>query len=309
MPSVVFSDGTQRLQIGMHFDDGKMFVLFYKCKEQVRGEPIIGNVNFLSRKYNDQVQIVRELVDKFLQSIYYDPAVGRFITIDDLSYLDPENINGLNLYAYCGNNPVMCVDPDGKSWSSFWKGVGNWFKDNWVKLVVGAAFILAGAVVTFFTAGMGTAGLLAAGGALLASAKAVGISMAVSAGVGAIVGGITGGWEGALQGFSNGLADGFMWGGIFAGGAQILSGAMKITRNISSGFNGFKMGKMKIWSPNSATNPNIGGTLLKFGKFNRIDTEVGQLLHIHLRIFGYKLNHLPLGTVLAGIIGGLWRKK
>lgn len=69
MPSVVFSDGTQRLQIGMHFDDGKMFVLFYKCKEQVRGEPIIGNVNFLSRKYNDQVQIVRELVDKFLQSI------------------------------------------------------------------------------------------------------------------------------------------------------------------------------------------------------------------------------------------------
>ena len=49
----------------------------------------------------------------FLQTRYYDPEVGRFITIDDLSYLDPETINGLNLYAYCGNNPVMGVDKTG----------------------------------------------------------------------------------------------------------------------------------------------------------------------------------------------------
>ncbi len=49
----------------------------------------------------------------FLKTRYYDPEVGRFITIDDLSYLDPDTINGLNLYAYCGNNPVMNVDPSG----------------------------------------------------------------------------------------------------------------------------------------------------------------------------------------------------
>ena len=49
----------------------------------------------------------------FLKTRYYDPEVGRFITIDDISYLDPESINGLNLYAYCLNNPVMCVDPSG----------------------------------------------------------------------------------------------------------------------------------------------------------------------------------------------------
>ena len=49
----------------------------------------------------------------YLKSRYYDPEVGRFITIDDISYLDPETINGLNLYAYCGNNPVMNVDPNG----------------------------------------------------------------------------------------------------------------------------------------------------------------------------------------------------
>ena len=49
----------------------------------------------------------------YLKTRYYDPVVGRFITIDDLSYIDPEHINGLNLYAYCGNNPVMNVDPTG----------------------------------------------------------------------------------------------------------------------------------------------------------------------------------------------------
>ena len=49
----------------------------------------------------------------FLKTRYYDPEIGRFITIDDLSYLDPDSINGLNLYAYCLNNPVNCIDPNG----------------------------------------------------------------------------------------------------------------------------------------------------------------------------------------------------
>lgn len=49
----------------------------------------------------------------YLQTRYYDPEVGRFIMIDSVEYLDPESINGLNLYAYCGNNPVMFTDPNG----------------------------------------------------------------------------------------------------------------------------------------------------------------------------------------------------
>ena len=49
----------------------------------------------------------------YLQSRYYDPQTGRFINADDVSYLDPETIHGLNLYAYCLNNPVMYVDPSG----------------------------------------------------------------------------------------------------------------------------------------------------------------------------------------------------
>ena len=52
----------------------------------------------------------------YLKTRYYDPEVGRFISRDSVSYADPETINGLNLYAYCGNNPVMNIDPQGHFW-------------------------------------------------------------------------------------------------------------------------------------------------------------------------------------------------
>ena len=32
--------------------------------------------------------------------------------IDDVAYLDINNISGLNLYAYCNNNPIMYDDPE-----------------------------------------------------------------------------------------------------------------------------------------------------------------------------------------------------
>ena len=70
----------------------------------------------------------------YLKSRYYDPTVGRFISQDDVDYADYESINGLNLYAYCNNNPVMNSDPSGNSWKSFiswvktsFKTIGNWF--------------------------------------------------------------------------------------------------------------------------------------------------------------------------------------
>ena len=42
----------------------------------------------------------------YLRNRYYDPAIGRFITEDPAK-------DGLNWYAYCGNNPINCVDPLG----------------------------------------------------------------------------------------------------------------------------------------------------------------------------------------------------
>ncbi len=102
----------------------------------------------------------------YLKSRYYDPEVGRFITIDDISYLDPETINGLNLYAYCGNNPVMRIDANGNAW---W----HW--------LLGGLLIVAITVATVVTAG--------------AAAVALGAGAAVIKGVmiGAAIGGLLGG--------------------------------------------------------------------------------------------------------------------
>ena len=49
----------------------------------------------------------------YLQSRYYDPATGRFLNPDTVDYLDPQSVTGINLYAYCENNPVMYIDPTG----------------------------------------------------------------------------------------------------------------------------------------------------------------------------------------------------
>ena len=48
----------------------------------------------------------RETNFYYLNSRYYSPEWRRFISPDDTSYLDPENVNGLNLYCYCANDPV-----------------------------------------------------------------------------------------------------------------------------------------------------------------------------------------------------------
>ena len=50
-----------------------------------------------------------------LAARFYDPKIGRFICADTIDYLDPESPNGLNLFAYCNNNPVMYSDPSGHS--------------------------------------------------------------------------------------------------------------------------------------------------------------------------------------------------
>ena len=49
----------------------------------------------------------------YLNARYYDPEIGRFISPDSTEYLSPESMGGLNLYVYCGNNPVMYSDQSG----------------------------------------------------------------------------------------------------------------------------------------------------------------------------------------------------
>ena len=49
----------------------------------------------------------------YLQSRYYDPAIGRFINAD--GYVSSgQGFVGCNMFAYCNNNPVIFSDPSGE---------------------------------------------------------------------------------------------------------------------------------------------------------------------------------------------------
>ncbi len=76
------------------------------------GEENIGNINPIRYRgyyYDEETGLY------YLNSRYYDPRLRRLISPDTLSILDEtmSEINGLNLYMYCKDNPVMYVDPSG----------------------------------------------------------------------------------------------------------------------------------------------------------------------------------------------------
>lgn len=208
----------------------------------------------------------------------------------------------MNLYAYCGNDPVNRFDPTGHSWKSFWNGVGDWFSDHWKEVAIGTAFIVGGALVTALTAGAGVGFMAALGSALLSSTIQVGISVGTSVLVGGLVSVANGG--GFFDNVGDNIANAYMWGGIFSGGAQILGGGFRIAANkgVTTGrAGGIKLGNsgVKILSPDKNNWAKAGGTLIKFGNRFRIDTGAMWGLHMHILSSG----HLPIGSVIAGFIG------
>lgn len=78
----------------------------------------------------------------YLQSRYYNPAVGRFLNADDCSVLSIEQNNHLqySLFIYCLNNPIMGEDPDGmydrnkaRAYAEKWHRYRNTYYPNYDK--------------------------------------------------------------------------------------------------------------------------------------------------------------------------------
>lgn len=111
---------------------------------------------------------------------YYDPQTARFISPDSIEYLDSESFNGLNLYAYCLNNPVMNVDFNGRD--SY-----KWY--HWAFLGVGLAYVAAGIGIL----------ALAGKGILLASASLLNSTL-IGAAKGALLGAGVGVFSGVIGG-------------------------------------------------------------------------------------------------------------
>ena len=174
------SDGTNTL--GFIYDNSGLSGVKHNDKEYIYSKDIQGNIisildksgrEVVQYKYDAWGNVITEVIDEahaaiaelnpfryrsyyydtetnlyYLNTRYYDPEVGRFISQDDVSYLDPEHINGLNLFAYCGNNPVMGYDPDGTwDWGKFWKTFA----------VVAAAVVAIAIIATVTVATGGTA--------------------------------------------------------------------------------------------------------------------------------------------------------
>ena len=106
-------DGTYNIVAKYEYDAWGNHVVYKKTTSGYtinQDAGFIGNVNPIRYKgyyYDGETQLF------YCNSRYYSPELCRFISPDDIEYLDPESVNGLNLYCYCKNNPIMYADPSG----------------------------------------------------------------------------------------------------------------------------------------------------------------------------------------------------
>ncbi len=66
---------------------------------------------FTGRRWDDETELY------YYRARYYKPDLGRFLQPDPIGYTD-----GMNMYAYVGNNPLGFVDPYGlRQWSGLFR--------------------------------------------------------------------------------------------------------------------------------------------------------------------------------------------
>ena len=116
----------------------------------------------------------------YVSSRYYDPEIGRFINADAVDMLGANgDFASLNLFAYCGNNPVLRADSNGRFWHLVVGGVIGGIIGGISSAVSGGDFVDILIGVTAGAAG----GILAASGAgiIVQALGGAAISMASNA--------------------------------------------------------------------------------------------------------------------------------
>ena len=191
----------------------------------------------------------------YLQTRYYDPEVGRFVTIDGIDVLDTTSDypNGLNLYAYCFNNPVNASDDEGNI-------------PNWLKWLIGGVVIIGVGIAAAFTGG--------AAGVILGAAFYGATTGAVS---GAAINGIISGVSSAMSGngfwsgFADGAADGFLSGAIIGG----VTGALTSGINIATGAVSIVGSAQKTGTffHRMASNLQAGKMAIQIGRYSQITLD------------------------------------
>lgn len=72
---------------------------------------------------------------------YYVPEWCRWLNADHPAFLKFDSLQGLNIFAYCGNNPIINIDDTGTSFKDtinklsdevtrFFAKIGQWFNEN-----------------------------------------------------------------------------------------------------------------------------------------------------------------------------------
>lgn len=221
----------------------------------------------------------------YLQSRYYDPAVRRFINADVYASTDSADAVSCNMFAYCGNNPVMRSDETGDFWN----------------FVIGA---VVGAVVNAVTTAVSAVkeggwealsegktwakiGVSAATGAINGAVAASGLGIFAQAGISAVtsaVGDIANQWidTGSLKkvNYARTLHNGLVAGGVSVVGS-ITGGLLSSTKMsqgnelVSAGLDKYLKGSARELVGKSSSNLLKHGAKLVFEGNQLINTARG----------------------------------
>ena len=165
----------------------------------------------------------------YLQSRYYDPAVGRFINADDVAYLGADkSMPSYNLFAYCHNNPVVGVDP-----------TGYFLISTAVLIGVAVGGVIGGSLGGVFAYNIAKS--KGAKGWKLAGKTALGV--------------VGGGVAGAALGAAAGYGIGYLAGGTYANGL--------VAKSVDSGVKAFVSQANKVHHVLGKTGHNLAGYTTK----------------------------------------------